>query len=119
MLEMIIYNLQMIGCAMLLLAGAWLANMILGLFYNTVISTEHFDKKKLVAGIMKLTAVCIGTALASVVITLFPVYLTKYGIGIQDEAIETFSVIVIAGIYAVAIIKYLKECIGKLTDILK
>ena len=117
--DTILYDLEMTGCAMVLLAGAWLANMILGLYYNTTVSGETFDSKKLLSGALKLLTVAFGTALISVVVSVFPVYLTKYGIEIQEDAISTFSVIVIATIYAASIIKYIKECISKLTDILK
>ena len=119
MSELILYNLQMVGYAILLLLGAWLANTILGMYFNVKVSSEAFDKKRLLKGVLKLFSVCIGTALVSIVITLFPEYLNTYGIGIGEENIETFSIIVIAGLYAVSIVKYIKECIGKLTEILK
>lgn len=119
MFSTFINDMQMIGCAMMLLLGAWLANAVLGLFYNTTVREEQFDKKKLLNGLWRLGTVAVGTALASAVISLFPAYLTEYGISVQDDALNTFRVIVIAGLYAVAIIKYLKECINKLTDILK
>ena len=119
MLEMVIHNLQMIGFAMALLATAWTANMVLGLYYSTVITCEGFDKKRLVTGILKLLAVCVGTALSCIVITLFPEFLSMYGIQLAEEAIDTFSVVVIATAYAVAIAKYIKEFMAKLLDILK
>ena len=119
MFDTFVGDMKMIGCAMLLLLGAWLANAALGLFYNTTFKQEQFDKKKLLLGLWKVGAVAIGTALASVVISLFPPFLTEYGISIQSEAMETFRVVVVAGLYAVAIVKYLKECISKLADILK
>lgn len=119
MVETVIYDLKMIGCAILLLLVAWTANAILGTFYNIAIWKDSFDKKKLLSGVVKLLSVCAGTALVSIVISLLPVFLSTYGIQIQAEAMEAFSVIAIAGLYALTIVKYLKECVKKLTDILK
>lgn len=119
MFETILYNLEMIGCAMLLLAGAWLANTVVGVYYNTALNAESFDKKKLLHGAIKLLAVCLGSAIGCIVVTLLPMYLTAFGVEIPGEAADMFSVLAVAAIYAVAIVKYLKEWLAKLTEILK
>ena len=119
MMETVINDMKMIGCAILLLIAAWTANTILSMFYNIKVWKDDFDRKKLTTGLLKLLTLCTGTALTSIVISLLPIYLVTYGIEIQTEAIETYSVIAVASLYALAIVKYLKECVKTLTDILK
>lgn len=119
MMEAILSDLRMVGMAMLLLLGSWTANAVLGMYHNMAVKLEGFDKKKLVTGLLKALAVALGTGLASVVISALPHFLTQYGIVIGDAALDTFSVVVVSGLFATAITKYLKECIAKITEILK
>lgn len=119
MTEAILHDLQMVGTAMLLLMGAWTANMILGMYNNMAVKMEGFDKKKLLTGLVKALAIGVGTGLASVVISALPIFLNEFGITISDSATDAFSVIAIAGLYAMAITKYIKQCVDKITKILK
>lgn len=119
MLEAILHDLKMVGMAMLLLAVSWAANSILGMYDSIKINNDSFDRDKFVTGGLKFLAVGFGTGLASVVISALPMFLDEFGIGISETATDTFSVITIAGLYSVAITKYMKQCIEKLTKILK
>ena len=119
MMEAILSDLRMVGIAMLLLMGAWTANMLLSMYSNMALKLEGFDKKKFAMGLLKAVAVALGTGLASVVISALPLFLTENGIVVDDTTLDALSIVVVTGLFAAAITKYLKQCIQKLTEILK
>ena len=116
--EVLVTNLTNIGFAMALLAIAYLSNICFSLYYNIRISKESFDYSKLLNGILKLIALCVGIATLAFVITLLPVYLTNIGIPIEEEFSSTFSVIAIIGLFVQSIYKYVRESYETLTQIL-
>lgn len=119
MMNTILHDLKMVGMAMLLLFASWLANTILGMYGSIKVDKNMFDKNKFTTGLLKFLAIGFGTGLASVVISALPIFLNEFGITISDAATDAFSVITIAGLYAMAITKYIKQCVDKITKILK
>lgn len=119
MTDAILHDLKMVGMAMLLLLASWLANTILGMYGSIKVDKDSFDKNKFTTGLLKFMAIGVGTGLASVVISALPIFLNEFGITISNSATDAFSVITIAGLYAVAITKYIKQCVDKITKILK
>lgn len=115
-MELIINNLQMVFMAMCFLILAWLCNMLLSLYHNISICNEKFEVKKFARGIVKVIVLCISTGIITLIMTLFPEYLTKFGI--QIEGLESFNVMAIAIAYATVAYKYLKKAVVKLMAIL-
>jgi len=119
MIEQIVTNLIWVGYAMGILSIAWLSNFVLSIYCNIKVLNELFDIKRMISGIEKLLALCIGIGLLSLVITVFPIYMAYVGIPIAEEYISVFSIGTIVVLFGNSTIKYTTQAYNTLKDILK
>lgn len=115
-MDLIINNLQMVFAAMGFLMLAWTSNMLLSIYQNVSMYNEKFSIGKFFKGIVKMCVLCVSTGIITLILTLFPEYLTKFGV--QIEGLEGFNVMAIAIAYATVAYKYLKKSVTKLMEIL-
>lgn len=115
-MEQIINNLQMVFMAMGFLMLAWTSNMLLSIYQNVSMYNEKFSIGKFFKGIVKMFVLCVSTGIITLILTLFPEYLTNFGV--QIEGLEGFNVMAIAIAYATVAYKYLKKSVTKLMEIL-
>lgn len=109
MLNTILNNLTLIGCAMGILAIFMCSNIGFSLWYNIGTIGQFFDKKKLLKGFGKLIVFVLGLALLAIGITLLPYYIAVAGLELDSTVIEAFNVLAITLVFIKSSIKYGKE----------
>lgn len=117
--EIILCNLVHIGYAAALLAVVWLANFLLGLYYNAAIVHQCTNWKKCLNDLIRFMAVCAGVTLLTVAISTFPHFISMVGLTVPDEYVEVMSVLTIIAIFAKGIYEYTARAMKKLNSILK
>lgn len=119
MIDIILMNLEKVGIGVALFLGAYIANILLGIWANVKIEGYEFDWKLILNSIVKFIVLGLGIALLSVVVSIIPAYATYVGITIEQEVLDTIDSIVIIGAFLTATIRYVTDGIGKIKEILK
>ena len=78
-ITMIIDNLEKLGVGCGIFLGAYLANILLGVWRNVKIEGYEFNWKLIGASIVKFIVLGIGIGLLSIVISVIPAYSTYVG----------------------------------------
>lgn len=118
MIDIILMNLEKVGIGAALFLGAYIANILLGIWANVKIEGYEFDWKLILNSIVKFIVLGLGIALLSVVVSIIPAYATYVGITIEQEVLDTIDSIVIIGAFLTATIRYIGDGISKLKNIL-
>ena len=118
MIDIILMNLEKVGIGAVLFLGAYIANILLGIWANVKIEGYDFDWKMILNSIVKFIVLGLGIALLSVVISVVPAYVTFVGIEIGQETMETIDGFVIIGAFLTATIRYIADAINKVKVIL-
>lgn len=118
MIDIILMNLEKVGIGAALFLGAYIANILLGIWANVKIEGYEFDWKLILNSIVKFIVLGLGIALLSVVVSIIPAYATFVGITIEQEVLDTIDSIVIIGAFLTATIRYIGDGISKLKNIL-
>lgn len=118
MIDIILMNLEKVGIGAALFLGAYIANILLGIWANVKIEGYEFDWKLILNSIVKFIVLGLGIALLSVVVSIIPDYATYVGITIEQEVLDTIDSIVIIGAFLTATIRYIGDGISKLKNIL-
>ena len=115
---LILMNLEKVGIGAGLFLGAYLANIVLGIWKNVKIDGYEFDKNLIIRSLVKFIALGVGLALLTVVISIVPTYITFVGVAIEPEALAVLDNLVIVGMFLTTTIRYAKDAIDKLSVIL-
>lgn len=118
MIDIILMNLEKVGIGAALFLGAYIANILLGIWANVKIEGYDFDWKMILNSIVKFIVLGLGIALLSVVVSVVPAYATFVGIEIGQETMETIDGFVIIGAFLTATIRYIADAINKVKVIL-
>lgn len=118
MFDIILMNLEKVGIGTALFLGAYIANILLGIWANVKIEGYEFDWKLILNSIIKFIVLGLGIALLSVVVSIIPAYATFVGIEIDAEILETIDSLVIIGSFLSATVRYVTDAISKLKAIL-
>lgn len=118
MIDIILMNLEKVGIGAALFLGAYIANILLGIWANVKIEGYEFDWKLILNSIVKFIVLGLGIALLSVVVSIIPAYVTYVGITIEQEVLDTIDSIVIISAFLTATIRYIGDGISKLKNIL-
>ena len=117
-MTIVLLNLEKVGVGVALFLGAYLSNILLGIWSNVKIEGYDFDWKLIVQSLVKFVVLGIGIGLLSIVVSILPVYMTYVGVVIEDETMAVLDSIVIITAFVVACAKYVKDAYGKLKEIL-
>lgn len=109
--SVVLTNLINVGVALAFFACFWLANLSFSLYYNLGVAKEGFSGKKLINGIFKLIALCIGMALLTFAISAFPIFLQYIGIPVPESWVEVFNVSAMLMVILTGAMSYGKEAI--------
>ena len=116
--NVVLLNLEKVGVGVALFLGAYLANILLGVWSNVKVEGYEFDWKLIAQSLVKFVVLGLGVGLLSVVVSVIPMYLTYIGIEIGVETMETIDSMVIIGAFATATIKYTADAVAKVKTIL-
>ena len=111
-------NLEKVSVGVALFLGAYLSNILLGIWSNVKIEGYDFDWKLIAQSLVKFVVLGFGIGLLSIVVSVIPMYLTYVGIEIGAETMETIDSMVIIGAFVTATLRYVGDAIGKLKTIL-
>lgn len=114
----VIANLEKVGIGASLFLGAYIANILLGVWKNVKIEGYDFNWELILQSLLKFIVLGLGVGLLSVVASIIPMYLTYIGIEIGAETMETIDSMVIIGAFLTATIRYIGDGISKLKNIL-
>lgn len=114
----VIANLEKVGIGASLFLGAYIANILLGVWKNVKIEGYDFNWELILQSLLKFVVLGLGVGLLSVVVSIIPMYLTYIGIEIGAETMETIDSMVIIGAFLTATIGYIGDGISKLKNIL-
>ena len=117
-MTIVLLNLEKVGVGVALFLGAYLSNILLGIWSNVKIEGYDFDWKLIGQSLVKFIVLGLGIGLLSIVVSILPVYMTYVGIVIEDETMAVLDSIVIITAFVVACAKYIKDAYGKLKEIL-
>ena len=109
--SIIIANMVNVGVALVFFACFWLANFSFSLYYNLGIAKESFSGKKLINGICKLIALCVGMAFLTFAISALPIFLQYIGIPLPEAWAEVFNVTAMLGVILTGALSFGKEAI--------
>lgn len=118
-MTIVLLNLEKVGVGVALFLGAYLSNILLGIWSNVKIEGYDFDWKLIVQSLVKFVVLGLGVGILSVVVSIIPMYLTYIGIEIGAETMETIDSMVIIGAFATATIKYVTDALSKIKAILE
>lgn len=116
--NLLVLNLEKIGVGIILFLCSYLANIILGAWKNISLNGENFNWNLILQSIIKFCVLGVGVGLLSIVLSVIPMYLTYIGVEIGAETMETVDSMVVISAFATATLKYIKEAILKVKDIL-
>ena len=114
----VIANLEKVGIGASLFLGAYIANILLGVWKNVKIEGYDFNWELILQSLLKFVVLGLGVGLLSVIVSIIPMYLTYIGIEIGAETMETIDSMVIIGAFLTATIGYIRDGISKLKNIL-
>lgn len=114
----VIANLEKVGIGASLFLGAYIANILLGVWKNVKIEGYDFNWELILQSLLKFVVLGLGVGLLSVVVSIIPMYLTYIGIEIGAETMETIDSMVIISAFITATIKYVADSIAKIKAIL-
>lgn len=114
----ILINLEKVGIGAALFLGAYISNILFGIWKNVKISGYAFNWRLILESALKYIILGVGIAMLSVVISAVPQYATYVGIEIGQDTIELIDSIVIIGAFLTATLRYAVDSISKLKDIL-
>lgn len=114
----ILINLEKVGIGASLFLGAYISNILFGIWKNVKISGYAFNWRLILESVLKYIILGVGIAMLSVVISAVPQYATYVGIEIGQDTIELIDSIVIIGAFLTATLRYSVDSISKLKDIL-
>ena len=117
-MTIVLLNLEKVGVGVALFLGAYLSNILLGIWSNVKIEGYDFDWKLIAQSLVKFVVLGLGVGLLSIVVSILPMYMTYVGIVIEDETMAVLDSIVIITAFVVACAKYVKDAYGKLKEIL-
>ena len=117
-MTIVLLNLEKVGVGVALFLGAYLSNILLGIWSNVKIEGYDFDWKLIVQSLVKFAVLGLGIGLLSIVVSILPVYMTYVGVVIEDETMAVLDSVVIITAFVVACAKYVKDAYGKLKEIL-
>lgn len=117
-MTIVLLNLEKVGVGVALFLGAYLSNILLGVWSNVKIEGYDFDWKLIVQSLVKFVVLGLGVGLLSIVVSILPVYMTYVGVVIEDETMAVLDSIVIITAFVVACAKYVKDAYVKLKEIL-
>lgn len=114
----ILVNLEKVGIGAALFLGAYISNILFGIWKNVKISGYAFNWRLILESALKYIILGVGIAMLSIVISAVPQYATYVGIEIGQDTIELIDSIVIIGAFLTATLRYSVDSISKLKDIL-
>ena len=117
-IDIIINNLINVGIGAGIFVVAYLANVLLSLWYNIKMLHQEFDYHKLINSALKILSFGLGTALLVIGITLIPMFADYVGLTIPQEYIEVLQNLAIIAAFVVSACKYLFEAYTKFKAIL-
>lgn len=114
----VVANLEKVGIGIGLFLSVYLANMGLGAWRSVKLEGYNFDWKMIGASAVKFVVLGASLALLTASISLIPYYAGYVGIEIEAEALKVLDSIVIIGSFLTATVRYAKDAVTKLIDIL-
>lgn len=114
----ILVNLEKVGIGAALFLGAYISNILFGIWKNVKISGYAFNWRLILESALKYIILGVGIAMLSIVISAVPQYATYVGIEIGQDTIELIDSVVIIGAFLTATLRYSVDSISKLKDIL-
>ena len=110
-------DINMIMICYIVLFLAFIANVVLSLYYNISMSKEAFEIKRLWDGIKKAIVLIIGTLLM-VAAADTAAWITGYAVNIDEETHELITAAMIAATIGVAAWRYIKDAYRTFINIL-
>lgn len=114
----ILVNLEKVGIGAALFLGAYISNILFGIWKNVKISGYAFNWRLILESVLKYIILGVGIAMLSVVISAVPQYAAYVGIEIGQDTIELIDSVVIIGAFLTTTLRYSVDSISKLKDIL-
>ena len=106
-------------CAMFgLFALCVAANIVAGIYYHVRHIGQCWNKTQLLNSILRMLAIGVSTAILAVVATVAPLILSSLGL-INEDFSRMVSVTLIIGMYVKAIVRYFKEALATVGNILE
>lgn len=118
LLQLILKNLELVGCGCGLFLMAYVANMALGAWQSVKVNGFDFDWALILNSLIKYIVMGLGIALLSIVVTIIPEYVAYIGIEIDPSLLEGATNAVIIGAFLTATVRYAKDAIDKVINIL-
>jgi uncharacterized protein YacL len=118
MLDVLFNNFVIIGGVCGLFMVCVLANITASVYYNTKTLKQDFSVAKLVDGLLKMLFIALTAALLSIVISAIP-YMPYFRDFIAEQYKDVICLASIVFIIAGAVVKYFKEALATLADILE
>ncbi|MBT9779349.1 hypothetical protein GPL15_22990 [Clostridium sp. MCC353] len=94
-----------------------LANIIAGIYYHIRLIGQTWNSFQLGISILRMLAIGVSTAILAVVSTVAPLILSHLGL-MDDDFSRLISVTLIVGMYMRGIVKYFKEALATVDNIL-
>lgn len=111
-------NLVCVSIMFGLFALCVLANIIAGVYYRVRHIGQDWNRSQFVSSILRMLAIGVSTAILAVVATVAPVVLSC--LGLMDEGFSKLvSISLIVGMYVQGIVKYFKEALETIGNILE
>lgn len=111
-------NFKLIGLMMILYLISYIINTLLGIYNNTNLLKEMFDRNKLIDGSIKAGIILIASTFFTFSISTLPILINELGIEISQEALDGISITSICIIMVTSILKYLKDALQKFYNII-
>ena len=111
-------NLIWVGIMFGMFALCVLANIIAQVYYQIRQIGQKWNCSQLASSILRMLAIGVSTAILAVVATIGPIALSSLGL-MNEEFCKLISVSMIIGMYVRGIVKYFKEALATVDNILE
>lgn len=105
----VLADIRMVVICYAVLLLAFIANVVLSLYFNISMCSEVFESRRLWHGVKKAAVLMVGTLLMVTAVDAAGILLTQYAVYINEEVHEFITVAMITATIGVATWRYIKE----------
>lgn len=105
----VLADIRMVVICYAVLLLAFIANVVLSLYFNISMCSEVFESRRLWHGVKKAAVLMIGTMLMVTAVDAAGILLTQYAVYINEEVHEFITAAMITATIGVATWRYIKE----------
>ena len=119
LLSVLIADIQIVAVCYIILALAFISNVVFSLYYNIRFFGEKFDFSKLWNGVYKAVVLVVGTLFLVIAIDSATILLAQYVPSMSEEVHDLITVTMVVSTIGLSVWKYITDAYNTFMSILQ